>query len=587
MAGQQILTGSFLLLCVLTSGGLGGSESTEEANSSLEMTEGECERGRERMDGECPTWTWTDSNNVNCCNLGRTINSVVRWDSGNLSVLSGYCMTYDSLSSAVHLARCPYGRNIVNMFRVYHHLPPNKSSLNSAMCDRFHRRGNLCAECKPGYGSAVFSDDVNCYSCSKPYHGWALYLAFEVAPVTVMFIGLMLTQCRGSQGSINCFLFLAQVISYTYHFSYPEGSFPFGESSEIVIRVYHVAYGVFNFDFFRKLVPPFCVSDQLSGLQAISLLYTSMLYLILLIVLAYVLIELYAHDYRLLVWLWRPFNKYYKGIRRHVNPKTTLIDAFSTSLLLSFSRLLYISLILLRPTPLYGPQGSTGKLVLFQEGSIELLSQAHLPYVVLSVSVMMVFNVTPILFLFAYPTTAFQRFVGRPAFGKVRCMIHAFADTFQGCYKNGTNGTRDFRYFSGLYLLLRIVVCVGPLLPFFASQWITSGLLFLIMALLFANLRPYRCDVYNTMDSVWFTLASIFAMTQVIIASKGVERSKPYQIISHIILALPLVYIVCYIIYVSFLSGCKRRRRLRLVAVAPESPNSEEDLLYHCMDDAT
>ena len=26
--------------------------------------------------------------------------------------------------------------------------------------------------------------------------------------------------------------------------------------------------------------------------------------------------------------------------------------------------------------------------------------------------------------------------------------MHTFADAFQGCYKNGTNGSRDFRYFA-------------------------------------------------------------------------------------------------------------------------------------------
>ena len=35
--------------------------------------------------------------------------------------------------------------------------------------------------------------------------------------------------------------------------------------------------------------------------------------------------------------------------------------------------------------------------------------------------------------------------------------LHAFMDAFQGCYKDGTNGTRDCRYFAGLQLVLRLL----------------------------------------------------------------------------------------------------------------------------------
>ena len=36
--------------------------------------------------------------------------------------------------------------------------------------------------------------------------------------------------------------------------------------------------------------------------------------------------------------------------------------------------------------------------------------------------------------------------------------LHAFADVFKGCYRNGTNGTKDCRYFAGLYLVLRVLM---------------------------------------------------------------------------------------------------------------------------------
>jgi len=34
--------------------------------------------------------------------------------------------------------------------------------------------------------------------------------------------------------------------------------------------------------------------------------------------------------------------------------------------------------------------------------------------------------------------------------------LRTFTDAFQGCFKNGTNGTKDCRYFAAVYLMTRI-----------------------------------------------------------------------------------------------------------------------------------
>ena len=57
-------------------------------------------------------------------------------------------------------------------------------------------------------------------------------------------------------------------------------------------------------------------------------------------------------------------------------------------------------------------------------------------------------------------------------------------DAFQGCYKNGTDGTRDYRYFAGLYHLLPYLV-FSNLLGFFLSvkhveAFVSYGVFFLL-----------------------------------------------------------------------------------------------------------
>ena len=44
--------------------------------------------------------------------------------------------------------------------------------------------------------------------------------------------------------------------------------------------------------------------------------------------------------------------------------------------------------------------------------------------------------------------------------------LHVFMDAFQGCFKDGTNGTRDCWYFSAVYMIIRIAVHLSLIYAF-------------------------------------------------------------------------------------------------------------------------
>ncbi len=99
------------------------------------------------------------------------------------------------------------------------------------------------------------------------------------------------------------------------------------------------------------------------------------------------------------------------------------------------------------------------------------------------------FNLIPLLLLQFYPTNWFQKFLG--CFPRVNWLpLHAFMDIFQGCYKNGTEGTRDYRYFSGFYLMIRVL----HLIPFYYQTISNIRYIFvpLLFSYAFAVLRPYK-----------------------------------------------------------------------------------------------
>ena len=91
--------------------------------------------------------------------------------------------------------------------------------------------------------------------------------------------------------------------------------------------------------------------------------------------------------------------------------------------------------------------------------TIEMFSKQHLPYLILS-SVSCLFAITFALLLLLYPTKLFRRLLVICLPLQWRLALSAFAETFQGHYKDGTSGTRDYRAISGLQLCLQfIVVC--------------------------------------------------------------------------------------------------------------------------------
>ena len=112
----------------------------------------------------------------------------------------------------------------------------------------------------------------------------------------------------------------------------------------------------------------------------------------------------------------------------------------------------------------------------------------------------------PALFLLLYPMKIFQKCLG--CCGRRLLALHAFADVLQGCYKNGINGTRDCRYFAGLYLLLRIVLLPalydGSIFCFYDEM--VSIVCLVTASLLFLLFRSYKNSSWLIWDSIAFSL---------------------------------------------------------------------------------
>ena len=150
--------------------------------------------------------------------------------------------------------------------------------------------------------------------------------------------------------------------------------------------------------------------------------------------------------------------------------------------------------------------------------------------------------------------------------------LHTFVEAFQSCYKDGTNGTRDCRYFAGLYFILRIVAAaiyvqlnVGNIVREFV-------LLYGFTALLFALVQPYKERMYNVIDAVMFgqlgTGFFLYLWTMEYFAVRG-HNSAPLLVLIDVLYSLPLLYLVLFIVYwvldrqTSCIQKLRRHRLLR------------------------
>ena len=186
----------------------------------------------------------------------------------------------------------------------------------------------------------------------------------------------------------------------------------------------------------------------MTTLQTLALDYAIAVYSLFL---TYFLVELHDNNFRILVWLWKPFHACFVRFRKEWNIRSSIINAFATFLLLSYVKFLFVSFELLIPVRVFNIHGKPmSTLYLYFDGTVEYFGQEHLPFAILAVVVLVVFSIFPLLILILYPCQCFQRFLN---YYHLQCQVlHTLMDALQGSYKDGSNGTRDCRWFAALYL---------------------------------------------------------------------------------------------------------------------------------------
>ena len=149
--------------------------------------------------------------------------------------------------------------------------------------------------------------------------------------------------------------------------------------------------------------------------------------------------------------------------------------------------------------------------VLLNMPSIHVYSSEHIYFLVIVVTLMFFLGVCPTALLCIYSIKMFRRKFKNCCSHRIQIVLNTFVETFQGTFKDGLNGTRDYRVFQ----LCGVVSCVliikymslrsFSLVKLFTCVVLIPHILMISWAIykLLCNIRCVRECWFKTSTAAW------------------------------------------------------------------------------------
>ena len=486
-------------------------------------------------------WLCFDTSVYDCC----PIQHITCLESGP-ALPFGHCATYseDNSTKSLSIARCPYLQpNNYNLTAWHISLPVILTELNDYMCGPLNRKGLVCSECADGFGPSVTSYGYKCANCTNAWYNIPLFLFIQFVPITFIYIIILVFRISVTSPPMPCFIMYTQIFgltfqwalyaqpsttvsSYSYYLLFKEGDV------RLDMKILRTFYGLFShLDVFQYVLPPLCLSSKLRQIHVVFLGYISVFYPIFLIILTWVCVHFHGNNFRPLVWLWRPFHKCFVRLRRKWDIKNDLVDAFITFYILSFTKNTFQMAVLLQTRVIKthdqsGYKFKTHRLSVDQ--TVDYFGSTHLPFAVTALLLFFIFNILPPLLLILYPFGFFRSCLSKCRLDFVA--VNIFTEKIHRYYRNGLDGERDMRSFSGVYFyfmtgMFSFATFALSVTIRVQNDWFSTSVIAMIMALTVAITKPYKKMYMNILDTLLlfclalqnFTSASkLFHITRVI-----------------------------------------------------------------------
>ena len=454
----------------------------------------------------CPTW-FLFNNSTQQCECGTLKPWGIRCDQQEMKVevASGYCVSY--LHGRYYAGGCSYAHSVNSTDRVFTVVPNEPDKLDEAMCGSYDRKGLLCGRCIDGYGPAVYSLDQRCADCSKLSVGLAvsLYVLLEVISLLLFFIFVMIFRVNITAGPLLGYVFFCQLFildlqtKRTFVLSYfLSHSSPF---VRLLIYASLALCGVWSFKLSWIVIPPFCISSQLTGIHIQLLELVPPIMTIIILVLTCILIEFHRRNCTPVVRAWKVIERCLAKLKLKPLNGNAVIHAFATFIFLSAYNLNYVAIVMLTHDPVSHADGTFYRELVDCDPTITWMSNKHIAYLTFMITAFVLLVLLPSFILCVYPTRIYS-FMSRIISSRKQLAIKTFVEALHPSFKDGLNGTKDYRVLAGVSLIYRALF---SLLSFYVwnltksgyNYQFATGIMLVLLSLMFAYWRPCRSLMSN------------------------------------------------------------------------------------------
>ena len=351
-----------------------------------------------------------------------------------------------------------------------------------------------------GYCVALDAKCVNC-SLLSTSASITLYVIIEIFSTTLFFVFVTVFRLNVACGPLLGYFLFCQVLffgtingtSRIFDYILTHASHPM----KIICQISFAFTEFWALTFFRSLIPPFCISEKLTSIHVQLLTMVPPIYVVLLVFSIFALTELHARN-------CKAFQKPFVSFR--CCSSDAIIRAFATFTFLSSTAVIlsvYMLSLKIDIQSSYIPSiTNTSEGVLYIDPSVVYFSHEHILYLIIALVPCVFLVLIPALLLLVYPTRIYRSF-SRLISTRKQLAITTFAEALHNCFKDGLDGTRDYRSLAGLIIF---GVPVGSLMSYI--MWVIAnpagftrhhveGYMFFALSLVVAYVRPCKLTLAN------------------------------------------------------------------------------------------
>ena len=470
----------------------------------------------------CPTWFYF-SNTTQRCECGEFQAGWVVCDQQSMTVQLNreFCATYSGQEGLFYIGHCPLNYKFNNTNRMFSELPTDPDLLQDMMCGSYNRKGLLCGQCVNGYGPGVYTLGSQCADCSKfsTLSAVLLYLLVDIVPITLFFVCVVLFRLNITAGPLLGYVIFCQDFSVSLEleptvFDYVKSSLsPFLATG---LQVMLITFEFWNINILKPIIPPFCVSEKLTGLHIQVIRSFSAVYPIILVIFSLLIIQLHAKNNTVTKIILKPFIFIFKKANTTPVTSDAVIRAFATFIFLSSIKNMFALYAIIRSTKVHTSiDGSVYKSVLYVDPTTEFFSPTHIIFLLIPLMQCLFLVFIPCVLLVIYPTRVY-RWISGCLSARKRLAITAFVEPLNSCLKDGLDGTRDYRAFAGVLLFGPPLFSIWVLIiEFVIDDEYNMNILFCyissFLSLFVSFARPFKSTIANMSASYYFIVFGALA----------------------------------------------------------------------------